>query len=105
MVEGKGAWGGARPTKGEEWTGGSGAVTVQLWLRISPAAAASAAAFAAASAVSAAAAAAFGSWNRKYMLFADYSIGKSAGYLPTLQLERARSGSSGDGGGDESKAA
>ncbi len=49
MVEGKGAWGGwAGPTKGEEGTGGSRAVAVQLWLRISPAAAASAAAFAAA---------------------------------------------------------
>ena len=49
-------------------------MAVQLWLRISPAAAASDAAFAAASAVSAAAAAACGSWIRKYMLFADYSI-------------------------------
>ena len=67
--------GGAGPTKGEEGTGGSGAMAVQLWLRISTAAAASAAALAAASVVSAAAAAAaFGSWNRKYMLFADYSI-------------------------------
>ena len=89
MVEGKGALGGAGPTKGEERMGGSGAVAVQLLLRISPAAAASAAAFAAASAISAAAAAAFGSWNRKYILFADYSIEKSAGYLPALQLERA----------------
>jgi hypothetical protein len=65
--------GGAGPTKGEEGTGGSGAMAVQLWFRISPAGAASDAAFAAASAVSAAAAVAFGSWIRKYLLFADWS--------------------------------